>query len=71
MKASPTVIYNIGMGGMVNRPMGWADVQRYGCEIFVWMRGRERDEGAGGMHIHNSFAGVSFTRLRLMEMSLC
>lgn len=30
-----------------------------------------RDERVGGMHIHNSFAGVSFTRLRLMEMSLC
>lgn len=38
MKASPTVIYNIGMGGMVTRPMGCADLQRYGCEIFVWMR---------------------------------
>lgn len=33
-----------------------------------------RDESAGGceggVHIHNSFAGVSFTRLRLMEMRL-
>lgn len=36
---------------------------------YICMDGR--DERAGGMHIHNSFAGVSFTRLRLMEMSLC
>lgn len=33
-----------------------------------------RDEstggGWGGVRIHNSFAGVSFTRLQLMEMRL-
>lgn len=34
-----------------------------------------RDESTGGglgvgVRIHNSFAGVSFTRLRLMEMRL-
>lgn len=33
MKASPTVIYDIGMGGMVTRPMGGADLRRYGHEI--------------------------------------
>lgn len=29
MKASPTVIYDIGMSGMVTRPMGRAELRRY------------------------------------------
>lgn len=40
-------------------------------ERMQYFRMDGRVERAGGMHIHNSFGGVSFTRLRLMEMSLC
>lgn len=65
MKASPTVIYDIGMSGMVTRPMGRAELRRY---LDVSMDVRDQRAGGGA---HNSFAGVSFTRLQLMEMSLC
>lgn len=79
MKASPTVIYDIGMSGMVTRPMGRTELRRYLDARYLC--GRERRERCGGgagrggeggleVHIHNSFAGVSFTRLRLMEMRL-
>lgn len=72
MKASPTVIYDIGMSGMVTRPMGTAEFRGYLDARYLY--GRERREhrwGVGvGVRIHNSFAGVSFTRLRLMEMRL-
>lgn len=33
MKASPTVIYDIGMGGMVTRPVGCADLRSDGREL--------------------------------------
>lgn len=52
MKASPTVIYDIGMGGMVTGPVGGADLRRYGCGIAdaVYLYGRERWEGRGSAH---------------------
>lgn len=40
MKASPTVIYDIGMGGMVTRPMGRAELPRYLDARYLY--GRER-----------------------------
>lgn len=65
MKASPTVIYDIGMSGMVTRPMGRAELRRY-LDVSMDMRDQRAWEGGE----RNSFAGVSFTRLQLMEMSL-
>lgn len=73
MKVSQTVIYDIGTCCMVTGPMGWpgsfADTDTRWKRPYICMEGR--DWGAGGTSSHNSFAGVSFTRLRLMEMSLC
>lgn len=65
MKASPTVIYDIGMSGMVTRPMGRAELRRY-LDVSMDVRDQRAWEEGG----HNSFAGVSFTKLQLMEMSL-
>lgn len=67
MKVSPTVIYDIGMSGMVTRPMGRAELRRY-LDVSMDVRDQRAWGGEGG---HNSFAGVRFTRLQLMEMSLC
>lgn len=71
MKASIAGIYDIGIGGMVTRPMGWAGLQmdlRLHLQ-YICVDGIVGEDG--GMHIHNSFGGVSFTGLGLMEMSMC
>lgn len=49
MKASPTVIYDIGMSGMVTRPMGRAEFQRY---LDVDMDEETRGLGGGGYITH-------------------
>lgn len=60
MKASPTVIYDIGMGGMVTVPVGWADLRRYGHELAdaVDLYGREgelwEEEGRSTTHLQES-----------------
>lgn len=47
MKASPTVIYDIGMSGMVTRPMGRAELRRY-LDV-RYLHGRARRERGGGV----------------------
>lgn len=73
MKAFPTVIYDVSMGGMVTRPVGCADLRSDGRELAdasaFGSVGEMRGPGEciSTTHLQESV----FTRLRLMEMSLC
>lgn len=49
MKASPTVIYDIGMSGMVTRPMGRAMLRRY-LDVSMDVRD-QRAWGWGGVQL--------------------
>lgn len=71
MKASTTVIYDIGMSGVVTRPMGCADLEM-DMRLHMHMQYICMDGivGRPGECVHYSF-GASFTRLRLMEMNFC
>lgn len=56
MKASPTVIYDIGMSGMVTRPMGRAELRRY-LDVSMDMRDQRawgRGGGGGTTHLQES-----------------
>lgn len=48
MKASPTVIYDIGMSGIVTRPMGRPELRRYLNARYLY--GCERGEGRGNAY---------------------
>lgn len=53
MKASPTVIYDIGMSGMVTRPMGRAELRRY-LDVSMDVRDQRAWEGGRTTHLQES-----------------
>lgn len=53
MKASPTVIYDIGMSGMVTRPMGRAELRRY-LDVSMDVRDQRAWEEGGAQLICRS-----------------